>query len=97
MTIQELMEKRAKVWEAAKNFVDTHENENGVLSAEDSATYERMEAEIEDLTKAIDRHRKAEEMEKNLNQPVNQPLTGMQAARVSQRQDVLLMNTAGQC
>lgn len=23
MTIQELMEKRAKVWEAAKNFVDT--------------------------------------------------------------------------
>ena len=27
-------------------------------------------------TKAIDRHRKAEEMEKNLNQPVNQPLTG---------------------
>ena len=25
MTIQELMEKRAKVWEAAKNFVDTHE------------------------------------------------------------------------
>ena len=101
MTIQELMEKRAKVWEAAKNFVDTHENENGVLSAEDSAAYERMEAEIEDLTKAIDRHRKAEEMEKNLNQPVNQPLTGkgslMQAARVSQRQDVLLMNTAGQC
>ncbi|MDY2594624.1 MAG: phage major capsid protein [Oliverpabstia sp.] len=76
MTIQELMEKRAKVWEAAKNFVDTHENENGVLSAEDNATYERMEAEIEDLTKAIDRHRKAEEREKELNQPVNQPLTG---------------------
>ena len=49
--------------------MDTHENENGVLSAEDSATYERMEAEIEDSTKAIDRHRKTEEMEKNLNQP----------------------------
>ena len=27
MTIQELMAKRAKVWETAKNFVDTHENE----------------------------------------------------------------------
>ena len=76
MTIQELMEKRAKVWETAKNFVDTHENENGVLSAEDSAAYERMEAEIDDLTKAIDRHRKAEQREKELNQPVNQPLTG---------------------
>ena len=76
MTIQELMAKRAKVWETAKNFVDTHENENSVLSAEDSAAYERMEAEIDDLTKAIDRHRKAEQREKDLNQPVNQPLTG---------------------
>ena len=75
MTIQELMEKRAKVWEAAKNFVDTHETKWCSAPAEDSATYERMEAEIEDLTKAIDRHRKAEEMEKSLNQPVNQPLT----------------------
>ena len=34
MTIKEMIEKRAKVWETAKNFVDTHENENGVLSAE---------------------------------------------------------------
>ena len=76
MTIQKLMEKRAKVWETAKNFVDTHENENGVLSAEDNAAYERMEAEIEDLTKAIDRHQKAEQREKELSQPVNQPLTG---------------------
>ena len=29
MTIQELMEKRAKVWEAEKNIVDTHENGSG--------------------------------------------------------------------
>ena len=43
MTIKEMIEKRAKVWETAKNFVDTHENENGVLSAEDNATYSRME------------------------------------------------------
>ena len=39
MKIKDLIEKRAKVWEAAKNFVDTHEDENGVLSAEDSAVY----------------------------------------------------------
>ena len=76
MTIKELIEKRAKVWETAKNFVDTHESENGVLSAEDSATYEKMEAEIEDLTKAIDRHQKAEQREQELNRPVNSPLTG---------------------
>ena len=35
MRVQELIEKRAKVWETAKNFVDTHEDKNGNLSAED--------------------------------------------------------------
>lgn len=76
MTIRDLIEKRAKVWETAKNFVDTHENENGVLSAEDAATYAKMEKEIEDLTSAIDRQQRAEQREVELNKPVNSPLTG---------------------
>jgi HK97 family phage major capsid protein len=76
MTIKEMIEKRAKVWETAKNFVDTHENENGVLSAEDNATYSRMEQEIEDLTAAIDRQQRAEAREVEFNKPVNMPLTG---------------------
>lgn len=76
MTIKELIEKRARIWETAKNFVNTHENENGVLSAEDAATYDRMEKEIEDLTSAIDRQQRAEQREAELNKPVNFPLTG---------------------
>lgn len=76
MKIKDLIEKRAKVWEAAKNFVDTHEDENGVLSAEDSAVYAGMEKEIEDLTAAIDRQQRAEQREAELNRPVNSPLTG---------------------
>ena len=76
MTIKEMIEKRAKVWETAKNFVDTHENENGVLSAEDNATYGRMEQEIEDLTAAIDRQQRAEAREAEFSKPVNMPLTG---------------------
>ena len=79
MTIKEMIEKRAKVWETAKNFVDTHENENGVLSAEDNATYSRMEQEIEDLTAAIDRQQRAEAREAEFNKPVNMPLTGRPA------------------
>ena len=35
MTVQELMEKRNKMWDAAKKFVDTHENENGILTEEE--------------------------------------------------------------
>ena len=75
MTISEMIQKRAKVWETAKNFVDTHENENGVLSAEDNETYSRMEKEIEDLTNAIDRQQRAEAREAELNKPVNTPIT----------------------
>lgn len=76
MTIMELMQKRAKVWEKAKAFVEAHETENGTLSAEDNAAYMKMEQEIEDLTAAIDRQQRAEQMEQRLNAPTNSPLTG---------------------
>ena len=76
MRVQELIEKRAKVWEAAKNFVDTHEDKNGNLSAEDKETYSRMEAEIEELTNSIERQQGAERREQELSKPVNSPITG---------------------
>ena len=75
MKLQQLIDQRAKVWEQAKAFIDSHQKENGTLSAEDSATYEKMEAEITDLTAAIDRERRAEEREAELSKPVNSPLT----------------------
>lgn len=76
MTILELREKRAKAWEAAKAFLDSHRNEKGVLSAEDDAAYTRMEQEITDLGKEIARLERQEAFERELSQPVNQPLTG---------------------
>lgn len=76
MTIKELIEKRAKVWEDAKNFVNSREKENGTLSAEDTAAYDRMEQEIEELTAAIDRQNRADRREQELAKPVNSPLTG---------------------
>ncbi|MGN0609851.1 MAG: phage major capsid protein [Oscillospiraceae bacterium] len=76
MNVNELIAKRAKVWETAKNFVDTHEDKNGVLSEEDTATYNKMEKEIEDLTSAIDRQQRAERREAELNKPINSPIMG---------------------
>ena len=76
MTVKELIEKRAKAWETAKDFVNSHEDKNGNLSAEDSATYGRMEAEIEELTNSIDRQQRADRREQELSKPVNSPLTG---------------------
>lgn len=75
MNLNELYAKRATAWEAAKNFLDTHRMENGTLSAEDSATCDRMEAEIENLTKEIERLTKLNEMENTLRQPTSNPLT----------------------
>ena len=66
MTILELREKRAKAWEAAKAFLDSHRNDKGVLSAEDDAAYTRMEQEITDLGKEIARLAK----EKDINRVV---------------------------
>ena len=76
MTLQELVDKRAKAWEMAKEFVNTHEDKNGNLSAEDAATYSRMEADIEELTNSIDRQQRAERREQELSKPVNSPITG---------------------
>ena len=75
MTILELREKRAKAWEAAKAFLDSHRKENGVLSAEDDAAYTRMEQEITGLGKEIARLERQEALDAELNRPVNKPLT----------------------
>ena len=75
MTKTELYDKRAKAWEAAKSFADTHEKD-GVLSAEDTATYEKMEAEIDDITKAIERKEKAEKVDAMLSKPIDTPIVG---------------------
>ena len=53
--ILELREKRAKAWDAAKAFLDAKRGNDGLLSAEDTATYDRMEADVVNLGKEIDR------------------------------------------
>ena len=81
MTILELREKRAKAWEAAKAFLDSHRKENGILSAEDDAAYTKMEQEITDLGKEIARLERQEALDAELNRPVNRPLTGKPGGR----------------
>ena len=72
--INELREKRAKIWEQAKAFLDSHRNETGILSAEDTAVYEKMEKDIVDLGHEIDRQQRADDLERELNLPNSTPL-----------------------
>lgn len=85
MTITELRTKRAKAWEAAKAFLDSHRTENGTLSAEDDATYSRMEAEITDLSKEISRLERLEVMDKEMSRPTTTPLTAKPDASADMR------------
>ena len=75
MTVNELRAMRAKAWESAKNFLDSHRNENGMLSLEDTKTYEEMEAKIVNLGKEIERQEKMDAMEREMAMPVNTPIT----------------------
>lgn len=92
MTIQELIEKRAKAWESAKDFTNTHAKD-GILSAEDTATYEKMESEISDLTKAIEREQRAAEVEAKLAKPFDTPVVSKPDAGVKDTSDVRRVDT----
>ena len=78
--ILELREKRAKAWEAAKAFLDTKRGADGLLAAEDVAAYEKMEADVVNLGKEIDRLERQAALDAELSKPVNTPLTGKPAA-----------------
>jgi len=75
MTILELREKRNKAWEAAKAFVETKRDKDGLLSAEDAATYAEMEQKVQNYSAEIERMEAMEAMEAELNRPVNTPIT----------------------
>ena len=82
MTITEMREKRAKHWRMMEDFLDTHRNEQGVLSAEDDQTYSRMENELDLMTNEIKRMERSEAIEAELNKPVTDPITSKPEGRV---------------
>lgn len=75
MNIVEMREKRAKLWNTMEGFLDTHRTEKGVLTAEDDATYNNMEKELNDLTNEIRRMERRDAIEAELKKPVDTPLT----------------------
>ena len=78
--ILELREKRAKAWEAAKAFLDSRRGADGLLSAEDVAAYEKMEADVVNLGKEIDRLERQQALDAELSKPVNDPIKDKPAA-----------------
>jgi len=79
--ILELREKRAKAWDATKAFLDTKRGFDGLISAEDENTYNKMEADVVALGKEIDRLEKQAVIDAELNAPTANPLTSKPATQ----------------
>lgn len=75
MNIMQIIEKRNQAIDAAKNFAASHKNESGVLNDEDYAAYEKMEKEIQNISREINRMQREDAMEQELAKPINTPIT----------------------
>ena len=75
-----LRDKRAKTWEKAKAFLDEKRGEDGILSVEDTATYEKMEAEVVSLGKEIERLERQASIDAELSRPTTDPITNTPTA-----------------
>lgn len=80
--ILELTEKRAKAWETAKAFLDAKRNADGFVSAEDAATYEKMEQEVQDLSTEIERLARQQAIDDKLAQATSTPITMQPSAQM---------------
>lgn len=75
MTISELRDKRANLWKSMTAFLDTRTGSDGVLSAEDDASYAKMEKDFDALTNEIKRMERKEALEVEMNKPIGTPIT----------------------
>ena len=72
--ILEMRAKRAKLWDACKAFLDARRAADGTLAAEDKATYDRMEDEVIELGKEIERMERRAAIDAEMNLPANRAI-----------------------
>lgn len=73
--ILEMRAKRAKLWDSTKSFLETHRLNDGTITDEDNAIYEKMETDVMALGKEIERLERQAAIDLELGQPVNVPVT----------------------
>jgi HK97 family phage major capsid protein len=74
--LMELYEKRNKLVGSARAFLDSKHAVCDTLSAEDAASYDKMEADIQALSKEIERESKLTAIENAMRQPTSAPIVG---------------------
>ena len=85
--ILELREKRAKAWDAAKQFLDAKRGADGMLSEEDTAAYDKMEQDVMNLGKEIERLERQAAIDAELSKATSTPLTGKPGAKMNEEKE----------
>lgn len=78
--ILELREKRAKAWDTAKAFLDTKRGTDGLISTEDTATYDKMETDVVALGKEIERLERQSALDLELSKATSNAITNKPTA-----------------
>ena len=78
--ILKLREERANTWEMARAFLESHRDKDGMVSAEDAARYDKMEADVVNLGKEIDRLERQQQLDAQLSQPTTMTITELPGA-----------------
>ena len=78
--VLEMREKRAKAWDAAKAFLDIRAKD-GVLSAEDNATYDKMLADVDAMARQIALEEDRVARDAAMAQPTSSPITSKPGAQ----------------
>ena len=73
--ILEMIEKRNQAWNAAKAFVESRRDKDGLLSDEDAKTYSEMEQKVKNFSAEIERLQAMDAMDAEMAKPVNTPIT----------------------
>ena len=78
--IMNLREKRVQTWNAAKAFLESHRGNDGMLSAEDDAIYNKMVDDMDRMGKEIARLEKLEALDVQMSRATSKPLTSAPVA-----------------
>jgi HK97 family phage major capsid protein len=77
--ILKLRERRAKAWDAAKAFLDSKRGKDGLVSGEDAAVYDKMEAEVIALGHEVERLERQAAIDAELTKATSEPILGSPA------------------
>ena len=76
MTVSELREKRNRLWDQAKSYLDSQNAPDGMISAEAAAAYDKLEAEINAISNQIERLERNAQMSARFDTLTSKPLVG---------------------